>query len=399
MYGRTLSYNTRSTRQQKKQKRKKFASSLILNKIDSTDSSLEDESTHVNANDHGINDNVNILETIDAQQITETALESRFDHNIISNSTSESDEEKVSSDSNAFLLSSDSETPLYQGSCITAQSAAKSILSLAIEFNLSKSVVDSILSITKSLLPMPNSLPATYDGMMKSITNDSGHYTIKYFCNHCNQLLMIRFGKKFCQNERCPFVNRPLGSRDISEIVTFDIRHQLQSILSRNISVLGKMNDFQSFDIHSGIHYQDLKSSTASLNNNSDKPIRCITLNIHTDGAPLIRTSKAALWPCMGSIVDLPHHIREQQTNIVILALWISSTKPDIDIFMHDSIQQLLDMAAPFTIFINGLEYTVIVKTQVFISDLPAKAHFWRTINYNGYNACTCCLSEGIEFL
>ena len=64
---------------------------------------------------------------------------------------------------------------------------------------------------------------------------------------------------------------------------------------------------------------------------------------------------------------------------------------------MNDCIQQLLDLSARFTLSINNFKFSIAVRTQLFLADLPAKALFWKTINYNGYNACTNCLTEGIR--
>jgi hypothetical protein len=132
------------------------------------------------------------------------------------------------------------------------------------------------------------------------------------------------------------------------------------------------------------------------LNKSSYSTVHPITLNIHTDGAPLVRTTKLSLWPCLASVVELAPQVREKQTNILVLCLWSSSVKPNVDLFMKDSIQQLLDLSIPSIITVNDIQFSITVKTQLFLSDLPAKALFWKTINYNGYSACTNCLTEGI---
>ena len=78
--------------------------------------------------------------------------------------------------------------------------------------------------------------------------------------------------------------------------------------------------------------------------------------------------------------------------------MWTSCIKPDVDLFMKDTIQQLLDLAEPNLLVVNNLEFRIKVSTQLFLSDLPAKALFWKTINYNGYSACTSCTTEGNIF-
>jgi len=44
------------------------------------------------------------------------------------------------------------------------------------------------------------------------------------------------------------------------------------------------------------------------------------------------------------------------------------------------------------SIFIDDLEYRFVIRTQFFISDLPARSLFLRTTSFNGYYACHYCL-------
>ncbi|CAF3907108.1 unnamed protein product, partial [Rotaria sordida] len=121
-----------------------------------------------------------------------------------------------------------------------------------------------------------------------------------------------------------------------------------------------------------------------------------ITPPTHADGAPLIRSTKSALWPCFGSIVELPPPVREYQSNILTLGLWVSCIKPDANLFLENIIEQLIDLSENgTTIFVNNYEFKINVKTQMFVSDLPAKSLFMKTINFNGYYACTNCITEG----
>jgi hypothetical protein len=118
-----------------------------------------------------------------------------------------------------------------------------------------------------------------------------------------------------------------LKTSEIVEIVNLDIRTQMKSIITRNISFLTQNHYlFPSSDITSGSFYRSTKSNTKC---------NTITLILHTDGAPLVRSTKQAIWPCFGSIVELPPPIREYQKNIILLALWSSRTKPNVSIFLE----------------------------------------------------------------
>ena len=94
--------------------------------------------------------------------------------------------------------------------------------------------------------------------------------------------------------------------------------------------------------------------------------------------------------------MELPPPVREYQQNIAVLALWSSRIKPDPNVFLNETIEELKHLIENGTsIFINKEEYQIVVRTQCFVSDLPAKALFCRTINFNGYSACSECCSTG----
>jgi hypothetical protein len=71
-----------------------------------------------------------------------------------------------------------------------------------------------------------------------------------------------------------------------------DIREKLQSIVRRNFSLFtGNENLFPAFDIPSDSLYRSITRNIAHR----------ITLVIHADDAPLIRSTKSAVWPCFSS--------------------------------------------------------------------------------------------------
>ena len=148
----------------------------------------------------------------------------------------------------------------------------------------------------------------------------------------------IRSGKKYCATENCKLVNQSLRNREISEVVTMDIKHQLKTIITRNISLFGNMDFFQPFDINFGSLYKKSSALHNELNKTSSNTIYPITL-------------KSSLWPCLSSVVELIlPQVREKQVSIVVLSLWTSSVKPDVNLFMNDCIEQLLDLSTPYYI-------------------------------------------------
>ena len=280
----------------------------------------------------------------------------------------------------------DESLPLYKNARISVNSAITSLINFVTEHYLDKSAVTRLFKLIKSLLPTPNILPTTHKKILKSFGKVS-LYNSKFYCNGCDQLCKTQGNKKVCDNRLCVFSDAPLKSSDVSEIVILDIASQLKSIIDRNFSLLINCQHlFPSSDIKFGEQYRLMRQSNQLR----------ITFNIHSDGAPLVRTTKSSLWPLFASIVELPPQVREFQSNILVFGLWASNKKPNVDLFMRDSINQLLDLENDgLKVIIGGREISIDIQRQMFIADLPAKALFLKTIHFNGYFACTVCTSSG----
>ncbi|CAF1498461.1 unnamed protein product [Rotaria sordida] len=398
MFNSVISYQNRVSRHQRQRRKKRKVSLDIINNVDSCITSSDDDDDIIGNNaDHPTNTHEENAQEYGTPEVTQykhdELLYSDYSNSI--NNTHISSDDDTDYNEDFVNLSSDSSSPLYENAHISVKAAASRIMSMASEFNFSKNVVERVLKVFKTLLPNPNYLPTTHASIRKSIGAKPSSSS-KFYCNSCLQLCVLRSGQKFCDNDKCALVNKSLRNRNISEVVTLDIKQQLKSIVTRNIYLFGNKNLFEPFDISNGEHYKTSITLSNGPNQVSKNFIHSISLNIHTDGAPLIRTTKSSIWPCLASIVELPPQVRENQKNIVILCLWNSSIKPNVDLFMNDCIQQLLDLSTLYTLIVNNLQFSISVRTQLFLADLPAKALFWKTINYNGYNACAHCLTEGI---
>ncbi|CAM4879652.1 unnamed protein product [Rotaria socialis] len=278
---------------------------------------------------------------------------------------------------------------LYEQSPVSTGEAVGRLMKFCINSNFDKKKVVTLMCLIKSILPSPNKLPTTFRQIL-NVFGKTPSFIAKLYCNNCWALTTTKNNQQYCTNSSCTLSDSQLSKRQATEVTTLDLREKLQSIVRRNFSLFtGHDELFPSFDIPSGNRYQ---SKTKSI-------VYPITLNIHADGAPLIRSSKSAVWPCFSSIVELPPPVREYQTNILTLGLWISCIKPNVNLFLDDIIKQLSDLSHNGTsIFIDEHEFKINVKTQFFVSDLPAKALFMKTINFNGYFACTNCMTEGVLY-
>jgi hypothetical protein len=276
--------------------------------------------------------------------------------------------------------------PLFKDSSISVYEAIHRLSSFCLNANVNKSSVIRLLRIIKSILPQPNLLPTGWKSIMKTLGFTSSSKKT-FLCSECyQQCVASSSGEKKCCNPECRRFHQTMKRFDIVELIHMDIRSQIQQIMIKNHSFLNQTCLYPRTDICFGDVYSH---SNAEFTNR-------ITLIIHTDGAPLIKSSKQSLWPCFASLVELPPPIRDYQENIVVLALWASRSKPDPNVFLHETIDELKELIANGTsIFIHDKEYHIVFRTQCFVSDLPAKALFCRTINFNGYFACTECCSAG----
>ncbi|CAF4070044.1 unnamed protein product [Rotaria magnacalcarata] len=287
------------------------------------------------------------------------------------------------------LFQHDSSPPLYERSNITTSETVTQLMKFCIKSNFDKQQVVKMMCLLKSILPTPNRLPTTFRQIL-NIYGKTPSSIENFYCNNCWTLIKKKGGQQICTNTNCLSYNLQLSKRQVTEVVTTNIREKVQSVVRRNLSLLtGNDNLFPPFDIPSGDRYQTITKEI-------DHPI---TLCIHADGAPLIRSTKSAVWPCFSSIVELPPPVREHKSNILTLGLWVSTVKPNVNLFLHDIIEQLIDLSKTGTsIFINEHEFRIHIKTQFFVSDLPAKSLFLKTINFNGYFACTKCFTEGVLY-
>ncbi|CAF2380024.1 unnamed protein product [Rotaria sp. Silwood2] len=277
--------------------------------------------------------------------------------------------------------------PLYEHATVTTNEAVNRLMQFFIKSNFDKNKVINMMRLIKSILPSPNKLPTTFRQILRTYGKTPSSIE-KFYCNNCFTLTTRKNGQHYCNNTSCRFRNSQLSKKQVTEVVIVNIREKLQSIIKRNFSLFtGSEKLFPSFDIPSGERYGIKTKET----------LHPITLVIHADGAPLIRSTKSAVWPCFSAIVEIPPPVREYQSNILTLGLWVSTIKPNVNLFLEGIIEQLLNLSNHGTsIFVHEHEFRINVKTQYFVSDLPAKSLFMKTINFNGYFACTNCITEGV---
>lgn len=275
---------------------------------------------------------------------------------------------------------------LFRNSPHSVAEVIETLMKFFIDSNFDHKKISTLLQIIKSFLPIPNRLPVTFNQIYR-LFGEKPSFVSKSYCNKCLKVAKKMSWYYVCENHSCNFSQSRLFRRQVTEIVSLNIRQQIKKVVARNIELLvGHEELFPTSDI---LFSQRYAEKTRNIH-------QSITLSLHVDGAPLIRSKKSSLWPCFATIAELPPPVREYESNILKLAFWVSCIKPEVDLFMKDIIDEINDLSTDgTTLVINEREYNIHIQTLFFVSDLPAKSLFMKTVNFNGYFACTNCLSKG----
>ena len=227
------------------------------------------------------------------------------------------------------LVVCDNSSLLYSRVSITVNEAVNRLMQYFIQSNFDKSKAITLMRLIKSILPSPNKLPTTLRQILR-IYSQVPSSIEKFYCKNCFTLTTRKNGYYYCSNTDCCFRSSQLSREEVTEIVIINIKEKVQSIAKRNFSLLtGNEKLFPSFDIRSGLRYSIITKDI----------LRPITLVIHADGAPLVRSSKTAVWSCFGAIIELPPSVRECKSNILTLGLWVSAIKPNVNLFLEGIIE------------------------------------------------------------
>ncbi|CAF3656548.1 unnamed protein product [Rotaria sp. Silwood1] len=369
--------------------KKQFYSRRVVNRRQRRLKKLEKQENYLNSSSENDNEDYNVNQHIyDINSMTSNDLSALHD-DLNTYKNYHDDEHDNTNKLNDFQDTIfDHSPPLYDGCRFSTIKSVKMLINFFCRINLDKQNTINLMKLIKLILPIKNTLPTSWKCIMKLFGKTNFSSTM-FFCSKCfNECEKTRFNTKTCMNDNCYLSKRTLKTNEIVEVVNLDIRSQMKSIITRNINLLT-----QSYDL-----FPPSDVTSASLYGTTISNTKCniITIIIHTDGAPLVRSSKQSIWPCFASIVELPPPIREHQTNIMLLALWSAKVKPNVNVFLERTISDIKQLMTHGTSFyINNIEYNIVVRTQFFVSDLPAKALFLRTTNYNGYFACNYCLTKG----
>ncbi|CAF4842349.1 unnamed protein product [Rotaria sp. Silwood1] len=314
--------------------KKQFYSRRVVNRRQRRLKKLEKQENYLNSSSENDNEDYNVNQHIyDINSMTSNDLSALHD-DLNTYKNYHDDEHDNTNKLNDFQDTIfDHSPPLYDGCRFSTIKSVKMLINFFCRINLDKQNTINLMKLIKLILPIKNTLPTSWKCIMKLFGKTNFSSTM-FFCSKCfNECEKTRFNTKTCMNDNCYLSKRTLKTNEIVEVVNLDIRSQMKSIITRNINLLT-----QSYDL-----FPPSDVTSASLYGTTISNTKCniITIIIHTDGAPLVRSSKQSIWPCFASIVELPPPIREHQTNIMLLALWSAKVKPNVNVFLERTISDI----------------------------------------------------------
>lgn len=221
------------------------------------------------------------------------------------------------------LITSDRDF-IYPNSDISLKELALSLAILKYKHKFSDSALDDILNLIKILTPTPNNVPKTFKTLANLLYNNV--YATQYqVCLNCNNVI------EYSKDNICI----KCTSSESAKFSIFDIKPQLEYILSneKNLKQIKQANDKRKqIKSASGQIANALDGSLYSNIEASDEII--VSFNLNTDGAPLLKSKNFSLWPVLATIVELDQPTREKFDNIIVLGIWLHSSKPMINTYL-----------------------------------------------------------------
>ena len=118
---------------------------------------------------------------------------------------------------------------------------------------------------------------------------------------------------------------------------------------------------------------------------------------MNTDGVSLYKSSKVSLWPVYLEIANLCPKLRFRHDNVVICALWVGRSQPNMQMLLtpiFDELKRLNVVGFPINTGPDGIR-TVRVKLLFCFADLVAKAKILNMKQINGHCGCPTCIHPG----
>ncbi|CAM4790447.1 unnamed protein product [Rotaria magnacalcarata] len=212
-------------------------------------------------------------------------------------------------------------------------------------------------------------------------------YKTIIYCSSCFETLQDI--KEQCLNDKCQDKAHMINS----ELVLFDIAHEIRSVVARNYSLIKWYQENRQSGPLCDIVFGDVYLKKSSKNR--------LSLLLATDGKPLTVSTRSSVWPVVAVLAEIPFPFREHQRNMMLLGLWHSTCTPNVDLLLSSIVHDLMVLRTSGLLIDIGDKGMTHFEVDVLAvgGDLPARAKCNKISAHNGFYACTYCLFSGISCL
>ncbi len=311
----------------------------------------------------------------DQEDLGEIEYQSEF------TSETESGNETVYSSQESLNLSEESIEECeftYKNSNTTIKDLAMSFLAIKYMHKLSDIVLDDILKLISIIIP-ENKLPKTSKKLISTLSLNDNEIIENLYCSKCDNVSDVKNIK-----------NCAMCNSELIKFTTFDIIPQLEKILS-NQSYVKQIVSANKIRDNKNVCIQDALDGQIYLAVEKKRDILNISLNINSDGAPLIKSRNHSLWPVIGNILELDQSSREKIDNLIISGIWLHNSKPT-NKFFYKAFEKLKELLGKE---ITIKTYKIAFRCQLGLFDLPAKAAIANIKQFNGKFGCPSCFHPG----
>jgi len=280
----------------------------------------------LNNNDDSLEDNSNNERFYESSEDDEPYHESHSSD--LEKDSDLDDDSNFNLETNAFLFSN---------SNIQLKELYMSLLGLKFKHKLSDLALDDFIKLIKIILPSPNNCAKTYKAITKyfNIEASSNEFSICPICKNVTQYEKNKKIDKLCS--KCT-------DNEQIQFTVYDIKPQIENILSNKSYLNQIINSNKSRAL------TDLNKIESPLNGSlyrnlplDKKNELTISLNVNSDGAPILKSKNFSIWPVFATIVELNQSSREKFQNILLLGVWLHGTKPVNDKFFQFTFEQIIN--------------------------------------------------------
>lgn len=239
----------------------------------------------------------------------------------------------------------------------------------------------------------PIEVPTTKYSIKKLVKPDI-MYEFHVECTNCKTFSATKTSKSFTE---CASCGRTLRTQNSNHFVYFPIKQQLIRHVNENFNQIishrmcNDENDVIIRDVYDSIIHKNVQ--------NKYKNVKILSLAVNTDGASVHKSNTKSLWAIQCCQNYLSPNVRYIPKNILVVALYYGTKKPNMQTFFLPLLQELklIEQCGGFCIEKNDKKVRFLPFILQCCCDLPAKAEVQGMLNFNAYQSCGYCLHPGVS--